>query len=461
MRVAALPKNTETSRERGSMTEMTTPSSSPAPGPEPSAGTRKPATFAERLHAVADWLKETRHRVYVFIALVLIALAFVWIFTEDVNPSTDDAQVDGHAVVISPRVPGYVQKMLIDDNTVVKQGDLMIQLDPADYQVRVEQARAALAVAQARAASLKITVPFTAGTTSSATSAAEAQLSADQSDLIRASATYEQQSNAELRFAEANVAARKAELDKADMDVKRTSPLAEQSEISKQQYDAYVAVAQVARNEWVAAQERLDATKREAEEAKAAQDTARARMTRGEAEVKQSKAQELQLGVRKADYQSALADVEQAKAALDQTLLDLSYTSVRAPINGMVTRRTVEPGQQFAAGQSMFTLVPLDKIWITANLKETQLARVRPGQRVKIQVDTYGRKTFYGVVDSIASSTGSRQALLPPENATGNFVKVVQRLPVKIYVTQSPENRDVLRPGMSVEVKVETDWWFF
>jgi membrane fusion protein, multidrug efflux system len=443
------------------MTEMTTPKSTPAPGPEPSAGAQKPAAFAERLHAVADWLKITRHRVYVVIALVVIVLAVVWVFTEDVNPGTDDAQVDGHAVVISPRVPGYVQKMLIDDNTVVKQGDLMIQLDPADYQVRVEQARAALAVAEARAASLKITVPFTEGTTSSATSAAEAQLSADQSDLIRATATYEQQSTAELRFAEANVAARKAELDKADMDVKRTSPLAEQSEISRQQYDAYVAVAQVDRNEWVAAQERLDATKREAEAAKAAQEMARARIVRSQAEVRQSKAQELQLGVRKADYQSALADVEQAKAALDQAQLDLSYTGVRAPIDGMVTRRTVEPGQQFSAGQSMFTLVPLDKIWITANLKETQLARVRPGQRVKIQVDTYGRKTFYGVVDSIASSTGSRQALLPPENATGNFVKVVQRLPVKIYVTQSAENRDVLRPGMSVEVKVETDWWFF
>jgi membrane fusion protein (multidrug efflux system) len=443
------------------MAETAPPRLSPAPGPEPSLGAGEPAIIKDRLHAVAQWLKDTRHKVYVLVPLVLVALAFTWVFTEDVNPGTDDAQVDGHSVVISPRVPGYVQRMLIDDNTVVRQDDLMIQLDPADYQARVEQARAALQVAGARAASLKITVPFTEGTTTSATSAAEAQLLVDEADLIRATATYEQLTTAELKFAEANIAARKAEMDKADMDVNRTSSLAEQSEISRQQYDAYVATAQVARNEWLAAHQRLDATKREADAAKAAQEMARAKVIRSQAEVRQSKAQELQSGVRKADYQSALADVEQAKAALDQARLNLSYTGLRAPINGMVTKRTVEPGQQFAAGQAMFTLVPLDKIWITANLKETQLARIRPGQKVKIQVDTYGDKALFGVVDSIASSTGSRQALLPPENATGNFVKVVQRIPVKIYVTQTTETREVLRPGMNVEVKVETDSWFF
>jgi membrane fusion protein, multidrug efflux system len=389
------------------MAETTTPRPDSPPTPEPTPGAAEPSSIKERLRTVADWLKEPRHKIYVLVAVVIFILAFTWVFTEDVNPSTDDAQVDGHFVVISPRVPGYVQKMLIDDNTVVKQGELMIQLDPADYQARVEAARAAWQVAQARAASLKITVPFTVGTTTSATSAAAAQLSADESDLTRATATYEQVSTAELKFAEANIAARKAQLDKADMDVKRTSSLAQQSEISKQEYDAYVATAQVARNEWLAAQQRLDATRREAEAAKAAEEMARAKIARSQAEVRQSKAQELQSGVRKADYQSALADVQQARATLDQATLNLGYTELRAPINGMVTKRTVEPGQQFAAGQSMFTLVPLDKIWITANLKETQLARVRPGQRVKIKVDTYGHRTFYGTVDSIASSTGS------------------------------------------------------
>jgi membrane fusion protein (multidrug efflux system) len=437
------------------MIETNTQSGSPAASPAPS----EQSTLVVRARNAAAWA--AGNKLYVLLAVIVFAVGLFWVFTEDVNPSTDDAQVDGHSIVIAPRVPGYVQKMLIDDNTHVKQGELMIQLDPSDYQAKVDEARAALQVAEARAAALKITVPFTIGTTSSATVAASAQVEAERSELASAEATYQRLSTSELKFAEANIAARKAELDKADSDVKRTRTLAELSEISRQQFDAYLATDEVARNEWLAAQQKLDATKREAEAAKAAQDTAHARIAQGEAEVRQSKAQQLESGVRKADYQSALADVEQAKATLNQALLNLSYTQLRAPMNATVTKRTVEPGQQFAVGQAMFDLVPLDEIWITANLKETQMAHVRPGQKVKIDVDTYGHKTFYGVVDSIASSTGSRQALLPPENATGNFVKVVQRIPVKILVHQGSNDGDVLRPGMNVEVKVKTSWWMF
>ena len=433
----------------------TTIQSSPVATPPP---TGEQHVQQRMVHDAAAWVRE--HKLYVLFAAIALVGALFWVFTGDINPSTDDAQVDGNAIVISPRVSGYVQKMLIDDNTVVKQGDLMIQLDPADYQARVDHARAALQVAEARAASLKIAVPFTEGTTSSATLAASAQLEAERSELASAAADYERLSTSELRFAQANIDARKAQLDKADADVKRTRTLADDSEISRQQFDAYVAADEVARNEWLAAQERLNATKREAEAAKAAQDTAKSRVAQGQAEVKESKAQELQSGVRKADYQSALADVGQAKATLNQASLDLGYTQVRAPANAVVTRRTVEPGQQFAVGQAMFTLVPLDQVWVTANLKETQMAHVHPGQKVKIDIDTYGHKTFYGTVDSIASSTGSRQALLPPENATGNFVKVVQRIPVKILVGQDAKNVDVLRPGMNVEVKVTTGGWF-
>jgi membrane fusion protein (multidrug efflux system) len=435
----------------GTNTQSDSPAASPASSEQ--------SAMVVRARNASAWV--ARNKLYILLAVIVLAVGLFWVFTEDVNPSTDDAQVDGHSIVIAPRVPGYVQKMLIDDNTHVKQGDLMIQLDPADYQAKVDEARAALKVAEARAAALKITVPFTIGTTSSATVAASAQVEAERSELASAEATYQRLSTSELKFAEANIAARKAELDKADSDVKRTRTLAELSEISRQQFDAYVATDEVARNEWLAAQQKLDATKREAEAAKAAQDTAHARIAQGEAEVRQSKARQLESGVRKADYQSALADVEQAKATLNQALLNLSYTQIRAPMNATVTRRTVEPGQQFAVGQAMFDLVPLDEIWITANLKETQMAHVRPGQEVKIDVDTYGHKTFYGVVDSIASSTGSRQALLPPENATGNFVKVVQRIPVKILVHQGSNDGDVLRPGMNVEVKVKTSWRMF
>jgi membrane fusion protein, multidrug efflux system len=437
------------------MIETNTQSGSPAASPASS----EQSTLVVRARNAAAWA--AGNKLYVLLAVIVLAVGLFWVFTEDVNPGTDDAQVDGHSIVIAPRVPGYVQKMLIDDNTHVKQGDLMIQLDPADYKAKVDEARAALQVAEARAAALKITVPFTIGTTSSATVAASAQVEAERSELASAEATYQRLSTSELKFAEANIAARKAELDKADSDVKRTRTLAELSEISRQQFDAYLATDEVARNEWLAAQQKLDATKREAEAAKAAQDTAHARIAQGEAEVRQSKAQQLESGVRKADYQSALADVEQANATLNQALLNLSYTQLRAPMNATVTKRIVEPGQQFAVGQAMFDLVPLDEIWITANLKETQMAHVRPGQKVRIDVDTYGHKTFYGVVDSIASSTGSRQALLPPENATGNFVKVVQRIPIKILVHQGSNDGDVLRPGMNVEVKVKTSRWMF
>jgi membrane fusion protein, multidrug efflux system len=437
------------------VSETTAQSASPGMPPLSSGQ----SSLADRVRIMTAWA--VRNKLYVLIGLIALVIVFFWVFTENINPSTDDAQVDGRSIVVSPRVSGYVEKMLIDDNTRVKQGDLMIQLDPADYQAKVDEARAALQVAEARAAALKISVPFTQGTTSSATLAASAQVDAERSELESAAATYQRLSTSELKFAEANIAARKAELDKADSDVTRTRPLAEQSEISRQQFDAYLAADQVAQNEWIAAQQKLEATKREAEAAKDAENSARARVAQGEAEVRESKAQQLQSCVREADYRSALADVEEARATLNQALLNLSYTQLRAPVNATVTQRMVEHGQQFAVGQAMFTLVPLDEIWVTANLKETQLADVRPGQKVRINVDTFGHKTFYGVVDSIASSTGSRQALLPPENATGNFVKVVQRLPVKILVRQNPRDKDILRPGMNVEVKIKTSWWMF
>jgi len=427
--------------------------------PESSTTTPARKTVDNYIRFGTAWA--AKNKFYVVLVAIAILVILFWVFGENINPETDDAQVDGHSIVISPRVPGYVQTMLIDDNTVVKQGDLMIQLDPADYQAKVDQARAALQVAEARADSLKITVPFTVGTTSSATLAAAAQLDAERAELARATANYERLSTSESKFAQANIDARKAEFDKADSDVQRTRALANDSEISHQQFDAYVAAEQVARNDWLAAQQRLEATKREAEAAKAAEDTARSMVAEGQAEVRRSKAQELQSGVRKADYQSALADVQQAKATLNQAELDLSYTQLRAPLNGMVTKRTVEQGQQFAVGQAMFVLVPLDKIWVTANFKETQMAWVRPGQKVRIKVDAYGRKTFHGIVQSIASETGSRQELLPPENATGNFVKVVQRIPVKILVDQNSNSAAVLRPGMNVEVKIMTGGWLF
>jgi membrane fusion protein, multidrug efflux system len=432
-------------------TSVETPSRPPQAESQPSSDAKNGFVFT--------WNR--RNVLYFVLLMVVVCLSLTWLFTQDMNPATDDAQVDGHTIVISPRVSGYVLKMNIDDNTVVYPGDLMIQLDPADYQARVDQARAALAVAESRAASLKIIVPFTVGTTTSATAAADAQVTGVTAELDRATTSYTRLATSELKFAEANVAARKAEMDKAEMDEKRTASLAQQSEISRQQYDAYVATAQVSKNDWLAAQQRLEAVRQDAAAAKAAEETASAGVLRAKAQLRESHAQELQSGVRKADYESALADVQQAKAELEQAILNLGYTALRASMHGVITRRTVEPGQQFAVGQAMFQLVPLDNVWVTANFKETQLAHVLPGQHVRISVDAYDGKAFDGVIDSIASSTGSRQALLPPENATGNFVKVVQRIPVKILVDRKQMCADTLRPGMNVEVKIRTtSWWF-
>lgn len=425
---------------------------------------RPPQAVAQtdtEFRALTGFHWNSRNTIYAGLLVFIVSLSLFWLFTQDLNPTTNDAQVDGHTIVVSPRVSGYVSKMNIDDNTVVQPGDVMIQLDPADYQARVDQARAALSVAEAKAASLKIIVPFTIGTTTSATAAADAQVTGATADLDRATTTYNRVATSELKFAEANVAARKAEMEKADMDMQRTKSLAQQSEISRQQYDAYVATAQVTKNDWLAAQQRLEAVRQDASAAKAAEETASASVLRAKAQLRESHAQELQSGVRKADYESALADVQQARAELEQVVLNLGYTTLRAPVHGVVTRRTVEPGQQFAVGQAMFQLVPLDNVWVTANFKETQLAHVRPGQHVRISVDAYDGKTFDGVVDSIASSTGSRQALLPPENATGNFVKVVQRIPVKIVVDGKQNASYILRPGMNVEAKIQTTSWLF
>jgi membrane fusion protein (multidrug efflux system) len=437
------------------MTEQTTSVETPS---RPSQAVSEPSGDAKTGFAFT-WNR--RNVLYIVLLIFVVCLSLTWLFTQDMNPTTDDAQVDGHTIVISSRVSGYVLKMNIDDNTVVYPGDLLIQLDPADYRARVDQARAALAVAESRAASLKIIVPFTVGTTTSATAAADAQVTGVTAELDRATTTYNRLATSELKFAEANVAARKAEMDKAEMDEKRTASLAQQSEISRQQYDAYVATAQVSKNDWLAAQQRLEAVRQDAAAAKAAEETASAGVLRAKAQLRESHSQELQSGVRKADYESALADVQQAKAELEQAVLNLGYTALRAPMHGVVTRRTVEPGQQFAIGQAMFQLVPLDNVWVTANFKETQLAHVCPGQHVRISVDAYDGKDFDGVIDSVASSTGSRQALLPPENATGNFVKIVQRIPVKILVDRKQTGFDVLRPGMNVEVKIRTtSWWF-
>jgi membrane fusion protein, multidrug efflux system len=367
--------------------------------------------------------------------------------------SSDDAQVDGHIVSIAARIQGAVLEVLVKDNQPVKAGEVLVRIDPRDYQVKVDQMRAALLEAESQLRSAQAAVPLTNETTQSGESAASARLSDQQAELERVRIAYQQASSSDLSYAQANVAAKEASNDRAQADLARVKPLLDKAEISRQQYDSYVAAARVAQSEFDAAKEKLVSAQQDVDMQRAALGAAQSQVNRASAEVQESQANRRQVSVRTADAGSKAAAVEQARANLEAARLQLSYAVVMAPLDGVVTRKSVENGQIVQPGQGLMTIIPLRDVWVTANFKETQLANVRPGQSAEIRVDMYG-KTVQGHVDSIAGATGSRMSLLPPENASGNFVKVVQRIPVKILVDQT--NGLVLRPGMNVDATIFT-----
>jgi membrane fusion protein (multidrug efflux system) len=387
------------------------------------------------------------------VALLLLIVGLISYYHNRV--STDDAQVDGHIIPIASKIYGNVAEVLVTDNQQVKAGQLLVRIDPRDYQARADQARAALALAESQAQAAGIGVPLTQETTDSGMAAAAAQLQAAEAEYARAKLGYEKDAQAELAYARANADARQAASDRAQADLERMKPLLAKAEISQQQFDAYRAAARVAESELKAAQEKTTAAEKAAEISRAAMESAGARVEQARASLAQAQASRRQVGIRTAEASSALAGVQQAKANLAAAELQLSYTTVVAPSDGVVTRKSVEAGQIVQPGQGLLVLVPLHDIWVTANFKETDLAKVRPGQKAEVRVDMYGRK-FSGHVDSIAGATGARLSLLPPENATGNFVKVVQRIPVKIVLDPVPSEKAVLRPGMNVEASIIT-----
>ena len=297
-------------------------------------------------------------------------------------------------------------------------------------------------------------MPWTNETTRSGSSAAEAQLADVQAEVERARIAYEQSSGSELAYAQANVRSKQASHDRAQADLARMKALVEKEEISKQQYDAFVAAARVAESDLQAAQEKLASAQKEAAMRQAALDAAHSRVSHAKALVENAAANRKQVAIRTSDVGTAEAAVAAAQANLEAADLQLGYTTITAPVDGVVTRKSVEVGQIVAPGQSLMTLIPLNDVWVTANFKETQLADVHPGQRAEIHVDMYG-KSVTGHVDSIAGATGSRLSLLPPENATGNFVKVVQRIPVRIMCDRKPDDPE-FRAGMSVVAEIDT-----
>jgi membrane fusion protein (multidrug efflux system) len=426
----------------------------PPPAAAPPATPPSPPNVPPPTHPWRERIRNLHPIVKGAIVAVLILLAVAW-YVLSGRVTTDDAQVDCHITAVAPQVPGYVVKLLINDNTPVKEGDLLVQIDPRTYEAEVAQGKANLDFAEAQANSARIQIGLTRETTTSGTSGATAQKESDSADYAMSQAQLEQSATANLQVAEANVAARRATNERAQSDLARYTPLLATDDVSRFQYDSVEAAARVAKSELEAAEQQLAAAQQAVEIARANARSSQARFLRSQSQLLQTKAQEQQVPIAEATYKSAQAAVERAKAALQQAELNLAYTHITAPITGQVTQKSVDLGQYVSPGQLLFTIVPLDQVYVTANFKETQLANVAPGQRVRIHVDTY-RQEFEGVVDSIAGAAGSRQALLPPQNATGNFIKVVQRIPVKILVKPNKNPNLVLRPGMNVEATIYT-----
>jgi membrane fusion protein, multidrug efflux system len=351
--------------------------------------------------------------------------------------STDDAQVDVHLYPVSARISGYIQSVNVDDNQWVDQGFTLVEIDPKDYQVALEKAQATLDTSEATAKSLNIDVPVSSVDTSS-------QLKFTSSDIENAEAAI-QAAKKEAAAAHARVIEARAENVKAQDDVNRYRLLLTKEEVPKQVYDhAYAAAATD-----VAAIAAAEADEAAAEQAV---QEAQSRLVEAQARYENAQAGPQRVASTRAKAFSAIADVHQKEAAVEQAQLNLGYTRIPAPVTGEITKKVVV-GLNVDPGEQLLTIVPLDQVWVTANFKETQLKHMRVGQRARIVLDSNGR-TYNGHVDSIAGGTGPIFSLLPPENATGNYVKIVQRVPVKI-VLESGENRDhQLRPGMNVEAKV-------
>lgn len=401
-------------------------------------------------------LRNPRVRRALLIAGVVVAIIVILLWLHYHNrESTDDAQVNAHIIPIAPRISGSVIDVLVKDNQTVKKGQVLVRLDPRDFQAKLDDAKAALALAQSRAQAATVNVPLTSETTKSGTTSADAVVAAAQANYEQANLALQTALTSGLAYAQANVQEKEAKDQKAESDLTRMKPLAAKAEISQQQYDGFVAAEQEAKSQLDAARQNFSLAQQTVSVRRAQVASAKAELEKAGAGLTAAQANTKQVKVSSANAASARAAVEQAQANLNTAQLNLDYTTIVAPEDGTVTNKTVEVGEIVQPGQGLLLLVPLNDVWVTANFKETQLARVKPGDRAEIHVDMYG-KTFPGHVDSIAGATGSRLSLLPPENATGNYVKVVERIPVKILLDPDVLKQAILRPGMNVEATIIT-----
>jgi membrane fusion protein, multidrug efflux system len=360
------------------------------------------------------------------LALVALAAVIPYYLHAISHESTDDAFIDGSIISVSPRVAGHVARVWVTDNQKVKAGDLLVELDPRDFQARLDAARATLHADEAANRSRDIEIRLVSTSASAGLNEAEAAVVA---------------SRAALDQVKAESMAAEAKYQQAAQDLRRYEEMARSNTISPQQLDH----AKTA--------ERMAATERDAAGRKVA--ARQAQLQQSQARMTTARSAPMLIAKSNSKAEESKADVEKSRAEVEQATLNLSYTNIRAPADGYVTRKNVDPGAFVQVGQSLMAIVS-PQVWVTANFKETQLTRMHPGQPATVKVDAYPDATFHGRVDSIQRGTGSRFSLLPPENATGNYVKVVQRIPVKIVFDQSAElAKYQLVPGMSVIPEVD------
>ena len=391
--------------------------------------------LADRSYTLPVRPNAKRRRNVVILAVILVVLVggvFLWRYLSSYE-STDDAQADVHLYPVSARISGYVVKVNVDDNQWVEKGTVLVDIDPKDYEVAVAQAQANLASAEATAQSLNITVPITSVNSSS-------QLQSTASDILNTNAGIIA-AQRQLTAAQAQVEQAQANDVKAQDDLKRYKLLVDKKEVAEQVYDQALAAAKSSTAAVAAARANESAAQQFVEQA-------RSRQVQAEANHQYAETGPQQVSSSKARARAAIADVEEKRALLEQAQLNLGYTKIVAPASGEVNK-TVVVGLNVQAGQQLLTVVPLDEVWVTANFKETQLRHMRVGQKADIHIDSNGR-TLKGHVDSIAGATGPLFSLLPPENATGNYVKIVQRVPVKIVLDPGENHDRQLRPGMNV-----------
>jgi len=398
----------------------------------------------------------TRVRIAIAVLAVVALVAGIWWWSTRNRESTDDAQVDAGVTPIAARVGGTVASVPIVDNQHVNEGAVLLEIDKRDYEIALERARAELADAEASAIAARAGVPITSTTATSNVTTARGSVEQAASEISAAEQGIEA-AKARLNTAQARHREAVAKAAKTAKDVERLKPLLAKDEIAQQQYDAAVAAANADAASGDSAAAQIVEAEHEVRVAQSGLVQAKAKRDQASAGLAEAQTGPEQVKVTRARAAAAEAHVMQARAVVRQAETNLEYTTVKAPVKGTISKKSVEVGQLIQPGQALMALIPLDRVWITANFKETQVEHIRPGQRVTIRADAYGGKEFQGKVESLAAATGARFSLLPPDNSTGNYVKVVQRIPVRISLDSGQDPEHLLRPGMSVVPTIHTD----